>query len=819
MKDLEGNELSREETLAFAEELSLKEFSSIISRNYKAIAVIDPWDKTICFSDSMSDIFGVAVSNTMYLSQFYQYITDDVRAVNTSRYDSIISQLKDGAVPNAALEHTVKGINGEVYRFRFDMKAVSFGKTRVILAVVTNETPKFEERVYNQLFGPSIDSYLFVYDAKQDTCRLSERFVKDFDFDSNLLPNFRESIFQYVHPEDAFALRTALEAYMESHQLDTGLTVRFLAPARGEVHLRIDGFSHHGTDGNLISGICSDVTDFARNEYLQSNIFDGLSAAMFLTDLHKNITTFNEKIANFFPEFTREVSGDIVEIIASQLLPMDRQRFRNVLGRSVNEPGTCFSVEVRIKNEDNKFQWVAIRGKSFENKNAMTRSLSGAIFDLSQMNEVKENFEKTGAAHGVTGLPMRHKLEKDIDTLIRDRKTLAAAVALIDINDFHDIVDRYGSNNADNVLTKLSKRINKSVPQEAKLYHIDTDVFAVLWPGATSIKVNEFMQNMIDSCDAPYPTSKGDVYLNLIESAAFYPEGKTSSELLTQAEITLHKVKEDKTLKYAIFSPADRNDLKEKLDFQMTLSSDIRNGFTNFMLYYQPLTDAKTGELRGAEALLRWMKPSGEPENPEKVVAALEAIDQMASVGNWILNEAIRQCSEWIHKGAPQDFFVHINATAEDLVAEDYVDRVVESLTKYNLPARNIIIELTETSFMKNMSSCRRNIKLLHENGIKTALDDFGSGYSSFDYLKELPVSEIKIDKTFVDDMLTSKFDNSFIAAMTILSHSIDKGVVVEGVESKEQYEALRDMGVDIIQGFYFGKPMSVFAFWNNYFA
>ena len=819
MKDLDGNELSREETLAYAEELSLKEFEPIIASNYKAIAVIDSWDKTICFSDSMSDILGVAASGMMYLSQFYQYITDDVRVVMASRYDTVISELKDGGVPFSALEHTIRGINNEIYNIRLDMKAITVGKSRAILAVITDVTPKFADRAFKQFFGPSIDSYLFVYDTKQDVCRLSEKFVKDFDFSSSVMTNFQESFMQYVHPDDAPVLRTALEAYMATRQFDAGLRIRFLAPARGELHLRIDGFSDYGTDGRYISGICTDVTSFAREEHLQNNVFDGLSAALFVTDLNKEVTTFNEKIHSFFPNFPREVSGDIVEIIASSLVPMDRQRFRNVVGRSVHEIGTNFSVEVRIKNDDNKASWVAIRGKSFENKNAMTRSLSGAIFDLSQMNEVKENFEKTGASHEITGLPMKLRLEKDIDALIRDRKTLAAAVTLIDINDFHDIVDRYGTNNADNVLMKLAKRINKSIPQNARLYHIDTDVFAVLWPGATSIKVNEFMQNMIDSCDVAYPTSKGDVYLTLIESAAFYPEGKTSSELLTQAEITLHKVKEDKTLKYAIFSPADRNDLKEKLDFQMTISSDIRNGFTNFMLYYQPLTDAKTGELRGAEALLRWMKPSGEPENPEKVVSALEAIDQMAPVGNWILNEAIRQCSEWIHKGAPRDFFVHINATADDLVAEDYVDRVVEALNKYKLPPQNIVIELTETSFMKNMSSCRRNIKLLHKNGIKTALDDFGSGYSSFDYLKELPVSEIKIDKTFVDDMLTSKFDKSFIAAMTILSHSIEKGVVVEGVETQEQYEALRDMDVDIIQGYFFGKPMSVFAFWNKYFV
>ena len=140
-------------------------------------------------------------------------------------------------------------------------------------------------------------------------------------------------------------------------------------------------------------------------------------------------------------------------------------------------------------------------------------------------------------------------------------------------------------------------------------------------------------------------------------------------------------------------------------------------------------------------------------------------------------------------------------------------------MKKHKLSPGNILIELTETSLLNNMASCRRNIELLHEHNIRTALDDFGSGYSSFNYLKELPVDEIKIDKTFVDDMLSNKFDNTFISAMTMLAHSIGKGVVVEGVENEAQYLMIRDMDADLIQGYYFGKPMSVFAFWNQYFG
>ncbi|HAW16169.1 MAG TPA: diguanylate cyclase, partial [Clostridiales bacterium] len=144
---------------------------------------------------------------------------------------------------------------------------------------------------------------------------------------------------------------------------------------------------------------------------------------------------------------------------------------------------------------------------------------------------------------------------------------------------------------------------------------------------------------------------------------------------------------------------------------------------------------------------------------------------------------------------------------------------VMAVIDRYNLSPENILIELTETSFMKNMALCRKNLFELNSNNIRTALDDFGSGYSSFNYLKELPVNEIKIDKTFVDDMETVEFNRAFISAMTELAHSIGIGVVVEGVETESQAMAIKEMGADIFQGYYFGKPMSVFAFWNQYFS
>ena len=340
-----------------------------------------------------------------------------------------------------------------------------------------------------------------------------------------------------------------------------------------------------------------------------------------------------------------------------------------------------------------------------------------------------------------------------------------------------------------------------------------------MWPHATRRTVNDYLDMLLEITAEPIDTGFGSFFVTLGLSASIYPySGSTIDELLVNAEIALHKVKKDKTIKYAIYSPTDKRELKERLDFEHQILQSIRNNMESFQLHYQPLIDAKTGKLDGAEALLRWVSDAGEIVNPEKVVGALESTDQMEIVGTWILEQAIAQCSTWINNGAPPSFYVHINVRADDLVKRDFADKVLRKLAKYELPAANILVEITETSLMKNLAMSKRNLIKLRSENVRVALDDFGTGYSSFNYLKELPVDEIKIDKTFVDDVETDTFNQSFISAITTLVHSMKKKVVVEGVENENQVNMIRDMGADIFQGYFFSRPLTVFNFENKYF-
>lgn len=819
------DEVNREELLDSINTLYGEDLLSLIGNAVFSYALIELRDKTIFFTDNMQSVIGRAALQGMSLEQFYSYIPEDIRGLYTIRYDSAVKDVITGALKSATLSHDLLDINGDRFRIEFNMKLVNIGGRNFILCVILDKNPSLSERGFAQLFGHGIESYFITYDMKRDIAYVSKKFVENFDLRSGVLEKFSTKYPEFMHEDCKTRIKEVFYDYLLHHQLPAGTIVHLLSPGRGEVYFRLEGLSDSGPDGRLggderyISAVFTDVTGFVLEESLRNNIIDSSSAVTFIADIKRDRIKFSENITDLFPEGPMEIEGDFVEKISDMVIPEDRKRFNNAIRSVMNEIGTRFAIEMRVVGRSGKNTWIACRGKSLRNRIDETESIVGTMFDLTQMNEMKENVEKKDASNEITGLPTRDRLMSDTSRLIRRADLLSAGIILVDINDFHAFNDRYGRSAGNEILIALAELLKETLPEKSSVYHIGTDTFAILWPDVSQKKAAEYMNNIQETVVSPLETKKGSFFVNLGISAAFYPLASTAEEMITNAEIALHKVKQNKKLKFTVYSPVDMHELKERLDFELQITQSIRNNMENFHLYYQPLVDAKTGSLLGAEALLRWQAPDGELVNPEKVVAALESTDQMESVGMWILNEAISQCAEWIGRGAPKEFYVHINATADDLVRKDYARGIRDLLNKYGLSPNNILIELTETSIMQNMSLCRKNLYDLHEYSIRTALDDFGSGYSSFNYLKELPVDEIKIDKTFVDDMEDVEFDRSFINAMTMLAHSIGKKVVVEGVETESQANAIRQMGADIFQGYFFGKPMSVFAFWNQYFS
>lgn len=771
----------------------------------------DPSEMRFCFSPGMADVIGKEASQPMLIEAFAQYIPETDRDTAVSEYRHTFGNLMQGKRRVVFLEHAIRKSFEETLWVRVYMQKINTIDKDLIFGVVVDRTQTMSERILSQLFSEGISEFVFYYDMLTDILYINAHLKKVLELREHYIEQASKQVLGLIHPDDQTVFLNAVESYLEKRSDHFSSDFRLLSPSRGEIWVHPCGVSDFDITGTAryLTGLLIDVTERKKSDYLQKSIIEGTSAIVFTADINRSSLSFSENIRQLFPDAPLDINGDLVGFISDYIIPEDRLRFREPIEKMIAGDTDRYSVEFRIVKPNGKTVWLASRGKAFFDSGKQSMMVVGTIFDLSSMNEVRELVEKTSFLHEVSGLPTRERLIKDIDRVISDRNVLSAAVILIDIRGFHTYNDRFGRETGDDILHDLGKTLQDRLPSGGSLYHIGIDLFCVLWPHATRIQAERFMEQIQDEAERPLMIGGDSIYVSFSMSSALFPScGTTAEELIVNAEITLHKVKQSSRRKHAIYCPTDKRELKERLDFEIQLSKAIRSGKESFRIFYQPLVRTKTGEIVGAEALLRWNLPGKEEVRPEKVIAVLEATGQMEQVGSWILERVIRQCAHWTKNGSNKDFFVHVNITAEDLARPNYSDTVFEMISKYSIRPSNLVLEITETSLMRSIATCRQNLIRLRNGGIRIAIDDFGTGYSSLNYLRELPIDEVKIDRAFVEDIQNDRFNRSFISAIVLLAHSISKEVCVEGIESAEKSDAIKEMKADYMQGFYFGCPI-----------
>ncbi len=782
----------------------------------------DPSDMRLYFSSGMADVIGREASQPMLIEAFAQYIPEDDRERVISEYRKAYNQLLSGKLRVAVVEHAVRKTFEDVLWIRVHMQLVRTSGESKVFGLVTDQTRSMSERILSQLFSDGISEFVFYFDSVTDIVYVNSYLKKVLELPNHYIEHASKDVIGLIHPDDQTSFLNAVGSFLQHGNDFSAGEFRILSPSRGEIWVHPCGVSDYDISGSTryLTGLLIDVTERKKADFLQKSIIEGTSAIVFTADINRSTISFSENLRQLFPEAPLEVSGNLIDFISDYIIPEDRARFREPIERMIEGDTERYSIEFRINKPNGRTVWLASRGKAFYDSSRQSKMVVGTIFDLSSMNEVRELVEKTSYLHEVSGLPTRERLIKDIEKVIDDRNVLSAAVILIDIRGFHTYNDRFGRDTGDDILQDLGKLLRDRLPSGGSLYHIGIDLFCVLWPHATRIQAERFMEQIQEEAERPLMIDGDSIFVSFSMSSALFPScGPTAEELVVNAEITLHKVKQNKRKKHAIYCPTDKRELKERLDFEFQLSKAIRSGKDSFRIFYQPLVRPGTGKVVGAEALLRWNLPGKEDVRPEKVIAVLEATGQMEQVGSWILERVIRQCAQWLKAGANPEFFVHVNITAEDLARPTYSDTVVELIRKYSLRPQNLVLEITETSLMRSISTCRQNLIRLRNAGIRIAIDDFGTGYSSLNYLRDLPVDEVKIDRAFVEDIQTDRFNRSFISAIVLLAHSISKEVCVEGIESVEKASAVTQMNADYLQGFYYGCPTEPAKFESKFLS
>lgn len=429
--------------------------------------------------------------------------------------------------------------------------------------------------------------------------------------------------------------------------------------------------------------------------------------------------------------------------------------------------------------------------------------------DVTERKNAEGRIQHLANYDQLTGLPNRRLFREQLNEIIERAKKYNTKVALLfaDLTNFNRINDTLGHAAGDKLLKAIADRLARLISNNDFLARIGGDEFAIVSENiANAEAVAVKARSMIETILAPMQIENVEVNVGACVGIAICPDDEVEPERLVNfTDMALHKAVRSSPNSYFFFSQEMNAETAERL----SLEHDLRRALANneFVLYYQPQLDMKTGKILSFEALIRWINAERGMVSPMKFIPIAEDTGLIIPIGSWVLQEALRQMTQWDAQGLPP-FSVAVNLSVVQFQQDDLASGVEEALKRYNMPSSRLELELTESVVMQDAQKAGNVLSRLSNVGIKLAIDDFGTGYSSLSYLKRFAVNRLKIDQSFVRDMTSNSDDAEIAQAIINLGHTLGLEIVSEGVETPEQLNLLKRQGCDVIQGYYVGKPM-----------
>jgi len=411
----------------------------------------------------------------------------------------------------------------------------------------------------------------------------------------------------------------------------------------------------------------------------------------------------------------------------------------------------------------------------------------------------------------LTDLPNRDAMSRTIDENIArlegTKQTLA--VCMIDLHQFKEINDSLGHHCGDELLRQVATRLSNALQSPDLAGRFYGNKFAIMLNDTDATAIDTIAAILLGTLENAFEIDGRCLYIRGTLGVALYPEhAATAPALLQKAEAAIFQARND-TRHVAIFHDQDNEGGAERLGLINDLRNALRDG--QLELYYQPKLDLRNHCIIGGEALARWIHPEHGFIPPDQFIEIAEHTGLIKELTKWVLETAVRQCADCYTNGRPLK--ISANLSAINLHDDELVPLIASLLKRHKLPAQNLVVEITETAMMADPARAKAQLRKLDALGVCISIDDFGTGYSSLGHLRQLPVDEIKIDKSFVMDMISSEDDASIVRATIGLAHDLSLEVVAEGVEDEIILKQLTDMGCDIAQGYHIARPMPAVDF------
>ncbi|BAP43612.1 EAL domain-containing protein [Pseudomonas sp. 21LCFQ02] len=424
-------------------------------------------------------------------------------------------------------------------------------------------------------------------------------------------------------------------------------------------------------------------------------------------------------------------------------------------------------------------------------------------------HEAENSLQRMAQYDFLTGLPNRLQLQQQLDQILdaAGRQQHRVAVLCVGLDDFKGINEQFSYQAGDQLLLALADRLRTHSGRLGALARLGGDQFALVQADIEQpYEAAELAQNILDGLEAPFALEQQEIRLRATIGITLYPEdGDSTEKLLQKAEQTMTLAKTRSRNRYQFYIASVDSEMRRRRE----LEKDLREALPRNQLYlvYQPQVSYRDHSIMGVEALIRWQHPEHGMVPPDVFIPLAEQNGTIIAIGEWVLDQACRQLREWHDQGFCE-LRMAVNLSTVQLHHSE-LPRVVNNLLQiYRLPPRSLELEVTETGLMEDINTAAQHLLSLRRSGALIAIDDFGTGYSSLSYLKSLPLDKIKIDKSFVQDLIDDDDDATIVRAIIQLGKSLGMQVIAEGVETAEQEAYVISEGCHEGQGYYYSKPL-----------
>jgi len=474
-----------------------------------------------------------------------------------------------------------------------------------------------------------------------------------------------------------------------------------------------------------------------------------------------------------------------------------------------------YQSEHRMRHADGRTLWVLERGRIVErDDDGRPLRLVATLEDVTSRRQAAEQIEYMATHDALTGLPNRTLLADRIERAISSarRESHKVAVIFMDLDHFKQVNDTLGHRIGDLLLIAVAGRLMPHLREADTVSRQGGDEFVILLPELhEAADAATVCDKLLKELEEPVQFDGHELRISASMGVALYPDdGPDREALLQKADVALYRVKDSGRRAYRFFSSEMNAELSDRIDLESRLAGALASG--HLELWYQPQFDMASGDLSGAEALMRWFEPDGTSVPPGRFIPIAEQFGHIHELGEYALRSACAEARRWSSElGA--ELPVAVNLSAAQFKRPGLTEMVAQILAETGLNPHLLVLEITESVIMEDEDLTKQTLRALAATGARLAIDDFGTGYSSLAYLKRFPVHHLKIDRAFIKDLGRDPDDEVIVRTIVQLGHSLGLQIVAEGVETDQQADILQRHGCEFVQGFLYGHPESAESF------